>query len=373
MPRKPSVWYRAESEAWFTTFKGKQTMLQKGPNDFPDGPVYTAALNRFLELSEVYEMGQTRETTNVRAVIAAYLAAMSPHWRPATRAIRERSCRLFSDAIGKRPLTYITPNVAIAVIDGNRGPHYRQTPFGRACTVFGDGAASAAIATIKAVTAWAYKQGIVKTDLLRALASPEGVSIGAEAVISDDEHSAVLAALCKRKDHPLRALIVCLHATGARPSELCAAEARYWRPAINAIVYPSKRRARKDSHRHKTSAKGKDRIIRFEGDALPIVLDLLQRFPIGPLFRTHHRKRWTVRTIDKEFRRRVQTVCERSTVTPKSYRHRFATKWLESGGDIHTLSRLIGASPQVIIHHYGHPDDYSARINNDLAAFLASE
>jgi len=373
MGRKSKVWYRTDEGAFMTTIKGKQVVLAKGPDDSPDGPVRAAAGEKFRELMEMADMGLTRETTWIRTVCAAFIKKFSPVWKPRTLDLRQRYCRLFTDAIGGKTIGWLTPNIVTEVIDRFRGTHYRENRLGRRAYTFGDGAAAHALTTIKAVTAWAAESGIVKADPLRALAHPVQLSSGREALISDEEHSAVLAALCKPKDQYLRRFIIALACTGARPGEICAAEARYWRKNVNAIVYPAKQRARRGEHSHKTAHRGDDRIIRFEGEALPIIEDLMSRYPIGPLFRTSKGKRWNVVTLCTQFQRKVQAVLGRTTVTPKSYRHRFATKWLESGGDIDTLSKLIGASPRVIIHHYGHPNNYSPVFNAHLAAFLADQ
>ena len=41
-------------------------------------------------------------------------------------------------------------------------------------------------------------------------------------------------------------------------------------------------------------------------------------------------------------------------LTPYSYRHTFATAWLEQGRSVDILAELLGNSPAVIRKHYSH-------------------
>jgi hypothetical protein len=50
MPQQSQVCYYESRAAFYTQFQGKRRLLAKGPNDYPDGPTYQAALKAFNRL-----------------------------------------------------------------------------------------------------------------------------------------------------------------------------------------------------------------------------------------------------------------------------------------------------------------------------------
>jgi integrase len=68
----------------------------------------------------------------------------------------------------------------------------------------------------------------------------------------------------------------------------------------------------------------------------------------------------------KELRKRTNT----TGFTAYSYRHTFATRWLEAGGSIDVLAELMGNSPETIRKHYAHLFNDKHELRQKLEAFL---
>jgi hypothetical protein len=53
MPRQPSVRYFSSRQAYSCQFRSKQHLLASGPDDYPDGPTYKAAVKAFGQLMTI--------------------------------------------------------------------------------------------------------------------------------------------------------------------------------------------------------------------------------------------------------------------------------------------------------------------------------
>ncbi len=51
MARRANVRYWESRKAYCCCFRGKQHTLAEGPDDFPNGPTYQAALRKFSEIT----------------------------------------------------------------------------------------------------------------------------------------------------------------------------------------------------------------------------------------------------------------------------------------------------------------------------------
>src|SRR5262249_2054208 len=146
-----------------------------------------------------------------------------------------------------------------------------------------------------------------------------------------------------------RQVVLALWNTGCRPGELAAAKGTDFNPELGAIVYYKDDTRLQGEHRSKVGGK-KDRFIFFRGETLEMVKKLVARNPKGPIFRLH-----TAEAIRKAFTRiRARLKGKYPKLTAYSYRHSFATKWLEQNKSIETLSLIMGTSPEVIRRHYSH-------------------
>jgi integrase len=179
----------------------------------------------------------------------------------------------------------------------------------------------------------------------------------------------------------LREVVVFLHATGCRPGEAINATAKDFDSKIGAIVYHADDKRMTEEFRHKTAGKGKDRIIFLTGEALDMVKGLVKLRPKGPLFRTSKGRRlhkhldragWTANTLNaqiSEIRKRIGM----PKLTPYSYRHTFATGWLEQGRSVEILAELMGNSPAVIRKHYSHLLSDKDNLRKQMEAYSSTQ
>ncbi|HYT93482.1 MAG TPA: tyrosine-type recombinase/integrase, partial [Gemmataceae bacterium] len=177
--------------------------------------------------------------------------------------------------------------------------------------------------------------------------------------------------LGRKRNQKLAEFATCLHATGARPGELLMATATDWNDRLGALVYYADDRRLEGEARHKTAGKGKDRRIFFTGEALTIMRALVKKHPKGPLWRTRRGTPWNRTNMNASF----QVVGERLGIeglTPYSYRHTYATRWLEKGGSIDDLAALLGNTPAMIRKHYSHICDNVDRLRDLAEKFTAT-
>ncbi len=140
---------------------------------------------------------------------------------------------------------------------------------------------------------WADKEELVPAGTYAALAAAEGLGHGEapehEEVPPAPEH--LVEAVLPHLDPVVRALVECLRLTGARPDELCRLRpcdidrsgevelARGYRVALGAGVWAVQPR------RHKTSRKGKRRVVLIGPKAQAVLAPLLEgRPPDRPVF-----------------------------------------------------------------------------------------
>jgi integrase len=172
-------------------------------------------------------------------------------------------------------------------------------------------------------------------------------------------HERILAAAPPR----FKPFIQLLQNTGARPGEIAHATAADYDPSLNAFVYHSDSTRAADGFGHKTSSKGKDRVIFVTGDARDVVRELMEKHPTGPLIprRRYVKQDGPIRkpqpltsaVIAHQFRkigRKIGMPC----LTAYCYRHQYATSWLLAGKSIEQLAILLGNSAQTIRQHYAH-------------------
>ena len=86
MARRASVRYWASRGSYCCWFNGRQEVLASGPDDFPSGPTYQAALRRFTEITALGSADAAKDANTARVVfsrssvngVTSWLKAHSP-------------------------------------------------------------------------------------------------------------------------------------------------------------------------------------------------------------------------------------------------------------------------------------------------------
>ena len=198
------------------------------------------------------------------------------------------------------------------------------------------------IGTIISAMKWATTKRIIPSNPLVGLRKPPKASRGRKALITPDEHAAIVA----HADEDFADFLRLLWTTGARPSEISTlrvADVDF----VNAVAI---------LQHHKTAHLSKERIIVLSTEALSI---LQRRLPLahqrgGFFFLATDCKPMTAKAIGGRMRRTCDRAGLRRCIA-YGYRHTFATDALSKGVPETCVSALLGHATTAMLHkHYAH-------------------
>ena len=352
MARKASVRYWPTRGGFCCHHMGRQHLLAKGPDDWPDGPTYTAALKAFSRLV----LGEVEKTLTVKELVDKHLEWLQARRKPATLRTKRARLKQFCHDLGGRAVECLRNYDLETWADRQRVERK-----------WSDSTIRTSLAAILSCLRWATSRDVIKVNPVGKVEMPRAASRGAEVVLTPEEEAAVYhAAKGSTKD-----LIGFLRDTGCRPGEAAAAEARHYDADLRAIVLPAQ--AREGEATHKTAKTGKARVIYLRGESLAIVQRRLRRNRTGPILRSSRPHRlgdqkgqcwaWTSEAI-KEALGRLKKKTGIKRLMAYSFRHTFAVRWLRARKPIAVLAEVMGTSLQMIVKHYGHLADQRDYIRN---------
>lgn len=387
MARRPEIGYWPTRGTWtdsagasqkggfWTTRKGKAIPLAMGPDDRPDGPTYKAAMKAWLALWEQANAFTAGNRNPVRLVLDEYLKALEPTASANTLQVRLAVLREFCKTeMADWPSSRLTPAAVEHWLAGMRRPRTirRQLPRGKGeverQTAWGDARVRTAVDTLLAAFHRAVRVRLIQDNPIRGLQAPPARSRSRECVFEGDQSARLIGRL--RGD--TRLVCVCLANTGARPGEVLLATAADWCDREGALVYHASDRRLAGEGKHKTARKGKTRRILFTGEALAIMRERVAARPRGPLWWNSARppRPLSIRSLQLSVSTAGKALGLRRVV-PYSFRHTYATRWLESGGGIDDLAALLGNTPEIIRRFYSHVAENVGRLRALQEAFSA--
>ena len=199
-----------------------------------------------------------------------------------------------------------------------------------------DSTKAGAVQTVRTAFRWLLREGYIPTNPVAAAKGP--AKRGREVILTPAQYQAVLDN--SRPD--FRLLVTFLRRTGSRPQEAVKVEARHVDLSQQRIVFPP------------SESKGKrhPRAIYLDAEALEIVVELVAKHPLGPIFRTSRGRPWDRNNVRCRFRRLKDKVGFQFCAY--HLRHTFATSALQSVDPI-TLASLMGhADASTIAKNYQH-------------------
>lgn len=379
MARKAKVSYWASRGTWedadgttqhgsyCITLNGQQHTLAVGPPDEPDGPTYRAACRAWLDLRDLTLAEKTGDRTTVRVVLEIFLRHVKAKRKPATYALYQKLLAAFcASGLAEQKVKELTPAAVERFIDERMEKRVVKAKNGkRQHQGWGPSTARTFLASLGAAFNWARRTKRISVNPLHGMDLPPTRSRARLCLVDGALHLRLLN-ICHAEMKPI---LNALESTGCRPGELLGATAGAWNDQLGALVYHAESRRLEGESSHKTARKETTRRIFFTGAVLVVVRELVQRYPSGPLFRLRGQP-ITLRKLEERFaslRRRLNV----PHLTPYSYRHTYATRWLEAGGSIDDLAALLGNSPEVIRRHYAHLLDNPDRLRQLAERFGA--
>jgi hypothetical protein len=120
MARRASVRYWSSRTAYCCWFAGKQHILAEGPDDYPSGPTYQAATQKFAELSAINGVDGAKDANTCRVICEMYLRWISTRRKFQTMKLRKKVYVFFTDALGEILVKDLTLNMIYKWLDQMR-------------------------------------------------------------------------------------------------------------------------------------------------------------------------------------------------------------------------------------------------------------
>ncbi|MGH7171481.1 MAG: tyrosine-type recombinase/integrase, partial [Gemmataceae bacterium] len=344
MPRKPQISYYESRQAFFTKLNRQHHRLAVGPNDAPHGPTYLKALSAFRDLMERGNLEKDGDANSVRAVIVAYLDAKSGEVRSSTARMKRDKLTPFVESYGDLQITELKAHHAETLIAKMRKRRTVRHNIKGKDAIFthqwNNSSVRLFLSQLKAAFTWATNNEYITRNPFRSIKPPSVHYKSRERIVNKEEHDKVVASIKTPRSQPIKRLIIALENCGCRPSELTHARVQDFDVEMGAIVYHADEHRNADEHAHKTSGKGKERIVYFTGDALNMVIELIRDKKSNDYIFVNGKGRpYTSASIDNAFaviRRRLNL----PHYVPYSYRHTLATNWLKQGKSIDDLAAI---------------------------------
>jgi integrase len=321
MPRPAKPWYREQKNAWYITLNGRITSL--GVQGKSNRKAALAAWHKLVTEGPKPVPDKTTFTTVAEAV-SGFLSDAENRTKPSTHGLYKRHLDTLSGALGKVTVAELTSQVLTRWLQG-----------------LGVGSTTQAI-TLRSVSAflgWCVRHEIISRNPAATMAKPKSRSRGEESVITPEDH----AKLLEHATPQLRLVLSILHATGARPGEVCGFTVENFDAAAGLVKLAE----------HKADRTGRARLIFLSPEIVELLTAQAERFGSGALLRNRLGKSWTPKAIAWA----LLKVREKAGVkaTAYGYRHTFATDGLANGLPEAHVAELPGHSSTAMLHkHYSH-------------------
>ena len=328
-------WFRKQTNSWYATVGGRNDPLGVKGRD-----------QRGAAQSAWHRLMSDRDSATTETGFVPIPAPTPSIQRPASLPVGELAELFLSDAATRlKPTT-----VRIYTND--------LTSFSAACgSVLADEltplhvsrwlAGLAVLPTTKAIMLrsvnaclnWAARSEVIPANPARKVPKPKCRSRSEAAVISDADHAKLMAAATPE----FRMVLRVLHATGARPGEVCAITADTFDPTAGLVRLVE----------HKKDKAGRPRLVFLPPDVVELLNGQLARYGSGPLLRSRKGNPWRGTTVTKAMQYLRQKTGVRAIAY--GYRHSFVTDALVKGVPDAHVAALVGHTSTTMIHrHYSH-------------------
>jgi integrase len=320
MSRKAGIWWNTGKEAYYVKIGGKSVRLSTD---------YDEAQALFEQIKRQERAPDLQDCNTCRTIFNLYLDYIE---RDHIESYRTCSKYLQS---------FLDHHKEIRVKE-LRAVNVQQ--WMNAHPTWGQSSQYSAIGWVVSAINWAAKpeNRYITRNPIAGMHKPAVRSRGEESIIDPEDHKKMYAAANPCLKHVLFAL----QQTGTRPSNLCRITATDC-DFINGVVTLA---------RHKTVRKtGTSIKIPMTGALREMLLELCQKYPVGPIFRTTRGKPWKANYISELVMRLRKRIGMTTRATPYGYRHTVATQLLMNGvPDAHVAQILGHTSNAMLYKHYSH-------------------
>lgn len=355
--REIRYWQR-KGGGYFVTVRGEQCELALGPDDGPDGPTYAKAVIAYGKLLAL-ETDRGTDDYLVSALANQYRLFLKGH-HPRRLELFEQWGKGFVKRYGHLKVRELEP--------------YHFTEWLGSQPTWGPTSKWNAARKVLACINWGVKEGHVKSNgLSKRVTLPEPQLRGKEARMTPTLCDLIVNGARSKQ---FKLFLKVMRATGCRPVELRMADvAENLRGDRLVFPWNSKR------YKHKTAKTKRDRTIYLTPELAAEVREHVGVRTQGPVFMSPRKKAYGARNAFKQFERvmKKDEVVEYlreheikpETVTMYSFRHSWASDWLDSGRSIKVCADLMGTSVAMLTLVYHHPDE--EKIHSHYNAYMAGK
>ena len=350
MARTPRPWFWEKRDAWFCQIEGKHVLLARGRRNHGE------AQKRLRELlvarDKVKANPGIRPLPSGPGLLLGDLALAFANDLTSRQERGEVAGSALADFTRRvRGFVEVSGDVLVSELR----PHH-VTEWLKTRPKLGATSRADAIGAVKAITAWALRQGLIDRDPLAGMKKPTRQK-RRESVILASKIPDVISAI---PEGPFRDLVQFLFWTGCRPSEATTLRAKDLDLSRRVAVLAD----------HKTRLKtGRARVIPLPDPAVDLVRRLAERHPEGPIFRNAFGNSWTKDAINCAVIRTRKRANVGNEFTVYALRHAYATDGLAKGLPVALVAEALGhASPRMLSEVYS-----SLVTRTDLLAEIANK
>ncbi len=329
-------WFRSAKDTLYATLGGKKVNLRvRGENNraaatkawhrlMADGPAEQEPKPSVSRLPPAPAPKPT--VTTVRQLADTYLADAAGRIAPHSLRGYKLYLRVLVDGVGRLSAVGIDPDAVEAL---SRRPDW--SPTYRANF----------LAHVGMMYRWGVRRRMIPSNPVAGLRKPQRQSRGSSAVVSEEEHRALM----QHAKPETGELLSVLWATGCRPGEAFGLTAEMVNASRDGVI------PLKD---HKTAHQGKARFLILSGAVWKVVRRRAKVVGSGFLWKSETGGKLATQA----FGHRLKKLCKRAGVRhlmPYGYRHGYATEALSRGVPDATVAALLGHGSTAMLHrHYSH-------------------
>jgi integrase len=324
MARRSRPWFFTRDRCWVTIINGDRIPLAtEAEGEQKAWEVF------YAKMAEAKKESRRPPSITAARLFDHFLEFVRRDQAPLTYETHSRHLNKFVDHVGKE-----------VAVDELRPFHVNRWLAGK---TWASTTQCGAVTSLKCALSWGKREGYIDRNPLEDMRRPTpGRRMS---IMTEEQYRQVFEA---RTDDRIGELMIALHETGARPSEVMNLQA--------SMIDFEKGRAVLNS---KTSKKtGLKRTILLNRTVLELCARLAEQYPAGQLFRNAHGTPWTRNSICRRFGRLRRKLGFGPEVTAESFRHMFATDCLMQGIPIATVALLLGhSSTAMVSRNYSHLDE----------------